>query len=186
MPAPQALDVSALYRRCDPALLDFATTAELTDSAPTIVGQARAVEAVRFGIDIRRPGYNLFVLGEPGSGRHSAVRRLLEAKAAGEPAPSDWCYVYNFAESDQAAPAAGARRAAAAGCGTTCSGFVAELSKAIAAAFESEEYRARIEAIQEDPSRQREEMRPAPAGPGILENRASPCCAPRTASPSPP
>jgi hypothetical protein len=46
------------------------------------VGQSRAVEAVRFGIDIQRPGYNLFVLGEPGTGRHCMVRRLLEAEAA--------------------------------------------------------------------------------------------------------
>ena len=155
MPAPQALDVSALCRRCDPAQFDFETTAELT-AGTEIVGQERAVDAVRFGIDIRRPGYNLFVLGEPGSGRHSAVRRLLEAKAAGEPAPSDWCYVYNFAEANKPrllrVPAGRGGRLR-----DDMRGFVAELSKAIAAAFDSDEYRARVEAIQEA-FKTREEM----------------------------
>ena len=105
----KSLEPRLLSRPCDPALLDFATTAELTDTADGF-GQARAVEAVQFGIDIQRPGYNLFVLGEPGSGRHSVVRRLLEAKAAQGTAPSDWCYVNNFAEAEPAAPAAGAGR----------------------------------------------------------------------------
>ncbi|MCU0933376.1 MAG: AAA family ATPase, partial [Thiobacillaceae bacterium] len=147
MPAPQALDVSALYRRCEPEQFDFKTTAELTASTE-IVGQARAVDAVRLGIEMRRPGYNLFVLGEPGSGRHCAVRRLLESTAAGEAAPSDWCYVYNFSEANKPrllrvpAGRGGQLR-------DDMRGFVAELSKAIAAAFESDEYRARVEAIQE-------------------------------------
>ncbi|MBM4180017.1 MAG: AAA family ATPase [Betaproteobacteria bacterium] len=147
MPAPQALDVSALYRRCDPEQFDFKTTAELT-ATTEIVGQRRAVDAVRLGIEMHRPGYNLFVLGEPGSGRHCAVRRLLEGTASGEAVPSDWCYVYNFAEANKPrllrvpAGRGGQLR-------EDMRAFVAELSKAIAAAFESDEYRARVEAIQE-------------------------------------
>ena len=97
MPQIPLVNAQSLLRRCDPALMDFETTAELTDSAD-IVGQSRALGAVSFGIDIKQPGFNLFVLGDPGSGRHAAVRRLLEAKAAGEPAPSDWCYVNNFSD----------------------------------------------------------------------------------------
>ncbi len=155
MPAPQALDVSALYRRCDPEQFDFQTTAELT-AATEIVGQARAVDAVRLGIEMRRPGYNLFVLGEPGSGRHCAVRRLLEGTASGEAVPSDWCYVYNFAEANKPrllrvpAGRGGQLR-------EDMRAFAAELGKAIAAAFESDEYRARVEAIQ-DAAKAREEQ----------------------------
>ncbi len=147
MPAPQALEVSALYRRCEPEQFDFKTTAELT-ACTEIVGQARAVDAVRLGIEMHRPGYNLFVLGEPGSGRHCAVRRLLEGAASGEAVPSDWCYVYNFAEANKPrllrvpAGRGGQLR-------EDMRAFVAELGKAIAAAFESDEYRARVEAIQE-------------------------------------
>lgn len=154
MPPTSPLDVQQLLRRCDPALLDFDTTAELTDSAD-VVGQSRALDAVGFGIDIKQPGFNLFVLGEPGSGRHAAVRRLLEAKAGGESAPSDWCYVNNFADPNKprllrVPPGRGGqfRR--------DMQQFVAELAKAIGTAFESEEYRVRIESIQEE-FKQREE-----------------------------
>jgi lon-related putative ATP-dependent protease len=148
MPEIKPLDPQSLYRRCAPSLLEFETTADLS-GATEIVGQSRATDAVQFGIDIKRPGFNLFVLGEPGSGRHSAVRRLLEAKAAGEPAPSDWCYVNNFSEPNmprllRVPPGRGALLK------RDMQQFVAELSKAITAAFESDEYRARIEAIQEE------------------------------------
>lgn len=148
------LDAQALVRRSDPAWLDFETTAELSDSAD-IVGQARALDAIAFGIDIKQPGFNLFVLGEPGSGRHAAVRRLLEAKAAGEPAPSDWCYVNNFSDPNKPRllrlpPGRGGQLK------RDMQQFVAELAKAIGTAFESEEYRVRIEAIQEE-YKQREE-----------------------------
>lgn len=154
MPPTLPLDAQTLLRRCDPALLDFETTAELTDSAD-IVGQSRALDAVSFGIDIKQPGFNLFVLGEPGSGRHAAVRRLLEAKAAGEPAPSDWCYVNNFGDPNKPRllrlpPGRGSQLR------HDMQQFVAELAKAISAAFESEEYRVGIEAIQEE-FKQREE-----------------------------
>ena len=144
----EPLDAQLLLRRCDPALLDFETTDELSDSAD-IVGQSRALDAVSFGIDIKQPGFNLFVLGEPGSGRHAAVRRLLEEKAAGEPAPSDWCYVNNFSNTNKprllcVPPGRGGELK------RDMQQFVAELSKAISAAFESEEYRVRIESIQEE------------------------------------
>lgn len=148
------LDVGALLRRCDVSLLDFETTAELTDSAD-VVGQSRALDAVGFGIDIKKPGFNLFVLGEPGSGRHAAVHRLLEEKAASEPPPSDWCYVNNFSDPNKprllrVPPGRGGRLR------RDMQQFVAELAKAISAAFESEEYRVRVEAIQEE-FKQREE-----------------------------
>ena len=154
MPPITPLEATALLRRCDPALLDFETTAELGD-AVDIVGQARALEALEFGIDIKQPGFNLFVLGEPGSGRHAATHRLLEAKAAGEAAPSDWCYVNNFSDPNRprllrVPPGRGGRLR------QDMQAFVAELAKAIAAAFESEEYRVRFEAIQEE-FKQREE-----------------------------
>lgn len=83
-----------LRRRCDPASFTFTTTSELPDSDMPL-GQDRAVEAIQFGIAIRRDGYNLFALGPAGGGKHSIVRKFLERQAAGEPAPIDWCYVHN-------------------------------------------------------------------------------------------
>jgi lon-related putative ATP-dependent protease len=147
MPIVQALDARALYQRCDPAIYTFATTAELA-ARREIIGQARAIDAVEFGIDIQRPGYNLFVLGDAGSGRHSVVRRLLEAKATTGKIPVDCCYVNNFAEANKPrllqVPAGRGGRLR-----RDMRHFVAELSKAIAAAFDSDEYRKRIESTHE-------------------------------------
>lgn len=147
MPIIKPLEVNQLYRRCDPSLLPFQTTADVTGGAG-IVGQARAAEAIHFGIDIRQPGYNLFVLGKPGSGRHAIARQLLADKAAQESAPSDWCYINNFAE-----PNSPCLLSVPAGRGgqlkRDMQDFVAELSKAIPAAFESDEHRSRMKAIRD-------------------------------------
>ncbi|MBI1877330.1 MAG: AAA family ATPase, partial [Chloroflexi bacterium] len=89
------LEAAMLRRRCDPGSFAFATTAELEDLTE-IIGQARAVEAVRFGIGMRREGYNLFVLGPPGIGKHSLVRQFLEQEVVTKAPPPDWCYVNNF------------------------------------------------------------------------------------------
>ena len=142
------LEPQQLYRACDPALLDFATTADLADTGNGF-GQARAEEAVRFGIDIRRPGYNLFVLGEPGSGRHFTVRRLLEEKAAAEAVPGDWCYVNSFDE-PQRPRALKLPAGRGAQLKRDMQQFVTELGTAITSAFDSDEYRSRMEAIQEE------------------------------------
>jgi predicted ATP-dependent protease len=147
LPNVTALEARLLYQYCDPEQFTFQTTAELSAGA-AVVGQARAVNAVQLGIDIQRPGYNLFVLGDPGSGRHRLVRRLLDAKAAVGEKPSDWCYINNFSEANKPRllrlPAGRGGQLK-----RDMQQFVAELSKAIAAAFDSDDYRARIDAISE-------------------------------------
>ena len=97
MPQVPPLPPRSLARRSDPASFSFGTTADLAD-VPGIIGQERAEEAVRFAIGIRRYGYNLYALGTSGMGKHGFVRAFLERQAAGEKAPSDWCYVHNFAD----------------------------------------------------------------------------------------
>ena len=91
----KALNVKALVRCCDPGRFSFSTTSEL-DGSSGIVGQERAEDAVRFGLGIQREGYNLFVLGSPGSGRESLVRAHLERLAKEKPIPPDLCYVHDF------------------------------------------------------------------------------------------
>ena len=71
-----ALTPAQLNTRTDPAQFTFATTAEL-EPISDIIGQERAVAAVEFGIGIRRPGYNIFALGGPGTGKHTVVRDYL-------------------------------------------------------------------------------------------------------------
>jgi predicted ATP-dependent protease len=154
MPNNEPLPPQALYTRCDPDQFDFDSTQTLAE--PDVpFGQARAVDALRLGLDIAGRGYNLFVLGQPGSSRHSVVRGLLQAHAATQAAPADWCYVNNFADPNKPRalslpPGEGTRLRA------EMQGFVAELGKAIEAAFDSDEYRSRIEAIQKE-YKQREE-----------------------------
>jgi hypothetical protein len=70
-------------------------------SLAEIIGQPRALEAVRFGVRIRREGYNLFAMGPHGIGKQTAVTQFLTQQAVGEPTPVDWCYVYNFAQPHQ-------------------------------------------------------------------------------------
>lgn len=94
----KALDASALRWACDPDQLEFQTTDDLED-LEEFLGQARALDAVQFGITIRRDGYNLYVIGPPGVGKRTIVQSFLEKKSASEPRPSDWCYVANFEDS---------------------------------------------------------------------------------------
>ncbi len=108
------LTPSQLRRRCDPHQFRFTTTAELPD-CPLDLGQDRAVAAIRFGIGMRRDGYNVFALGPTGAGKHAVVRRFLEEQALSEPPPRDWCYVYNFEQPHRPqviSTASGHRRAA--------------------------------------------------------------------------
>lgn len=91
----------ALSWQCDPAQFEFVSTADLPPLEGTI-GQDRAVTAIEFGLGIRDGGFNLFVLGEPGSGRSSTIRKLLNRRAAEEPVPDDWCYLNDFKETGRA------------------------------------------------------------------------------------
>ena len=81
MDSVKPLSADELYRRCDPDLFDFETTADL-EALTEPLGQERAVEAMQFGTEIQAEGYNLYVLGPQGSGRHTAIRRILTGKSA--------------------------------------------------------------------------------------------------------
>jgi len=61
-----------------------------------IIGQDRAVRALRFGLGIKNHGFNIYVAGYPGTGRKTAVKAFVEAQAKVQSVPSDWCYVNNF------------------------------------------------------------------------------------------
>lgn len=142
------LEAAALYQRCEPMQFSFETTADLEDLTG-VIGQARAVEAVRFGIGISHEGYNLFALGPEGTGKYAVVRRYLERQAADRPPPSDWCYVNNFVEAYKPRalrlPAGGGSRLR-----RDMERLVEELRTAIPATFESENYRRRRQDIEEE------------------------------------
>ncbi len=126
---------------CDPDLLDFKTTASL-EPLNSLIGQDRALGAIRTAARIRHSDFNLFVLGPSGAGRHSAVQTLLEAEAATRPVPSDWVYVNDFAGPDRpkavAMPPGTARPLQKA-----MQALVDDLANDIPALFDSEQYQSR-------------------------------------------
>lgn len=140
------LAAAELCRPCDPGRFTFETTDQLEDLAQ-VVGQARAADAIRFGVGIARDGYNLFAMGPEGIGRHSVVRRHLEQQAPQRETPPDWCYVFNFKAPHQPhalqLPAGRASRLR-----DDMARLVEDLRSVIPAAFESDEYRARLREIE--------------------------------------
>ncbi len=99
MAIPERLPASELAELSDPTKFSFETTKDLP-SLHEIIGQDRAIGAIEFGLGIRNSSYNIFVLGEGGTGKHTTVMNFIRKKAAKEPSPDDWCYVYNFASPD--------------------------------------------------------------------------------------
>lgn len=141
-----ALPAQKLNTRTDPDHFPFATTAEL-EPISDIIGQERAVAAVEFGIGIRRPGYNIFALGSPGTGKHSVVRDYLTQQAGDDPPPPDWCYVYNFQEAHRPIalqlPAGGGAELR-----RVMDELLDEIRTVLPAAFETDDYRVRRQAVE--------------------------------------
>lgn len=148
MTTPQPLSADRLYRPCDADRFTFTTTAELDDLTESI-GQMRAIDAAQFGIGMRHPGYNLYVMGQPGSGKRTLIRQLLDQRTGKEAKPADWCYVHNFDQPHkprviQLPSGTGARLHA------DMQQLLTELQTAIPAVFEGEEYRRRLSQIDEE------------------------------------
>jgi predicted ATP-dependent protease len=80
---------------CDPAQFSFKTTDDITDLEGSI-GQERALASIEFGLGMTNNGFNLYLAGEPGTGRSSTISSLLKKRVKGSLPPSDWCYVHNF------------------------------------------------------------------------------------------
>ena len=95
----EEVPIEKLRWRCDPERLRF----ESTDDLPVmeeIIGQERALEAIRLGLDIDGFGYNIFVTGLVGTGRKTAIKGLLEEIDTVGKIPNDICYVNNFKNLD--------------------------------------------------------------------------------------
>ncbi|WP_028585737.1 Lon protease family protein [Desulfogranum mediterraneum] len=80
----------------DPDTLGFVDTSELLDQPLPWIGQERAEIAARFGLEMEQTDYNLFVLGEVGSGRSSLLKQAMQEAASKRVTPPDLCYLHNF------------------------------------------------------------------------------------------
>ncbi len=145
MPEFEELKPEALYRKCDPSSLGFASTTEI-ENAVKLVGQERASKAIDFGMNISHPGYNIFVLGPTGAGKKEIIKEFFQEKAKSDPTPPDWIYVNDFEKPDK--PEA---IKLPSGMGTQyqkdIDELIDEMRTALSAAFESEEYQNRRQAI---------------------------------------
>ena len=90
------LAITQLYKATAAELLP--TSTRRLKAFNDFLGQERAKEAVHMALAMPHDGYNIFAIGENGLGKRTMIKRLLAEVAAQEQAPSDWCYVNNFAD----------------------------------------------------------------------------------------
>ncbi|MDW4551163.1 ATP-binding protein [Defluviimonas sp. D31] len=142
------LPAEELARRCDPTDLPFHATDEI-EGLDQLIGQDRAMDAIRLAAEMPHRGFNLFVLGPTGTGRRTAVDRLLAEQARTLPVPDDWAYVNNFDAPDKPRalrlPPGTAQRLRGA-----MQGLVDDLAIDIPALFESDEYQTQRRALDEE------------------------------------
>ncbi len=97
---PAALDAELLRWICDPAILDFDSTANVPP-VTEIIGQPLAREALEFGLDCPAHGQNIYVRGISGTGRLTMVRQMLKQHKPSNRRMVDHCYVHNFQQPDR-------------------------------------------------------------------------------------
>ncbi|MEN8210602.1 MAG: AAA family ATPase [Thermodesulfobacteriota bacterium] len=95
MPQKNAVRIEDLTISPDTDIFNFDTTKELSP-LDSVIGQARAVGAIDFSLNMKTPGYNLFVTGDEGTGKSTIVKNILTKYAAKEDTPKDICLVFNF------------------------------------------------------------------------------------------
>ncbi len=140
--APEELRITI-----SPESLGVSSSEELlTEEAPTIMGQERAVAALSLGIELEDPDFHIYVAGEAELGAGYITRVLVEEVARKRPKPSDWCYVYNFEDPDRPRalelPAGQGREFK-----KDMARFISTLRERIPEAFEDESYVQKKEAL---------------------------------------
>jgi lon-related putative ATP-dependent protease len=100
MKTPREVQLHQLRWRCDPHKLGIKSTNDIT-ATKEIIGQKRALSALRLGLEMKHPGYNVFVTGFSGTGRMTTIKRMLGEFAKQEVPLRDHCYVHNFNNMDQ-------------------------------------------------------------------------------------
>lgn len=150
------LPAADLKRVCSPEDFDFDSTEEL-DALQGAIGQERATDAISFGMDVDSPGYHVYAMGPPGTGRIDSIETFLEQRSEDETVPSDWVYVNNFDDPDkpnalQLPPGRGREFK------EDMTQFVEQLQSEVPQAFESEDYEREQEEIWKGFRNQRQEL----------------------------
>ena len=97
-PAPSHPELASRELRgvCPLTSEELVRTAAAGSDGDELLGQERALDAIRLAIGIDAPGYNVFVTGLRTRQERGTVLRLLEEQAARAPTPGDWVYVNDF------------------------------------------------------------------------------------------
>lgn len=148
------LPVERLRWRCDPKSLKVRTSAEIKPSRE-IIGQERALRALRVGLAMKHFGYNIFVTGISGTGRTTTIKRLLHEFENKLDELQDHCYVHNFKHPDLplaiSLPAGQGR-----GLKEDMSNLVRDLARDLPALYESQRFQhARKQVVSHFQERQR-------------------------------
>ncbi len=89
------LKASDLKWTCSYKYLKFETTDEI-EPITEIIGQTNALNALKLGVDLRAPGYNIFITGLSGTGKLTTVKQTLEKMRPKNVKLKDYAYVNNF------------------------------------------------------------------------------------------
>jgi hypothetical protein len=100
MTLPVGLPAEKLRWRCDPDTIPFATTAE-AEPVKELLGQERAFRALKMGVELNAPGFNIFVCGLAGTSRGGTITHLIDQIHPPSKASLDRCYVNNFKSPDR-------------------------------------------------------------------------------------
>ncbi|MHB1687090.1 MAG: Lon protease family protein [Ignavibacteriaceae bacterium] len=97
---PHELKPVDLRWRCNPEIFSFDSTSDI-EPIEGILGQERALKAIKLGVDLRGPGYNIFIAGLSGTGKATTVKKMLETISDNCPPLYDFAYVNNFKDEDR-------------------------------------------------------------------------------------
>lgn len=142
------LNFKELKKECDPSFFKFKTTREL-EPFDGAIGQARAIKAMEFGLNIDIKGYNIYIEGPTGIGKTIYAKNKLNELAKTKPVPDDWCYVFNFANNNEPVainlPAGLGREFT-----NDMNQFIETIKNEIKSAFNNQDFEKEKESIQKD------------------------------------
>jgi len=145
-----------LRSTCDPKTFSFKNTAEVKP-LDNVIGQERAVQAIEFGLNMKSPGYNMFVTGIEGTGKSTIIRDIINAHAKKLASPVDWCMVNNFKDEFLPKPISVPTGKATRFC-KKMNGLIEDLKKELPKAFEHESYQLKQSEIQKKYSDQQKNI----------------------------
>ncbi len=136
----RSLTADQLRWQCDPKTLrSLAAFKAKLPARREIIGQERALRALRVGLEMAHPGFNIFVTGLSGTGRTTTIKRMLQEFEGKKASLRDHCYVHSFKQPDMpvalSLPAGQGR-----GLRMDMEGLLRDLLKDIPSVYESQRY----------------------------------------------